>query len=228
MAKIRDHEDDKRQNRHRFCWPRERSKAVVPEHLSARKAKSFKECGSTKAEGDPLLLQCTPKRRRDDGEEWQPQHELRRVHELNANTSEHHESRQSISNHLRDKRTRGEAHAACPGKKSPRSKIVRSQISPATRSSTRRFETYLSRISKVVCQLGQRGLFVYTAELVVLLFLTGLGVKGMADKQRLIASFVYGAWFAHAPGNLECGCPFCRCRRSSSCRIEDPTRSRSL
>lgn len=54
---------------------------------------------------------------------------------------------------------------------------------------------YLSKVSRVLCQIGQLGLLVYFGEL-ILVFLCGLGVPGLNNRSRLLASFVYGNYVA--------------------------------
>jgi len=54
---------------------------------------------------------------------------------------------------------------------------------------------YLAPLSRLICQVGQLGLLVYTGEL-FMLFLSGLGVPRLNDKPKLLASFVYGLWAA--------------------------------
>lgn len=54
---------------------------------------------------------------------------------------------------------------------------------------------YLSKVSRVLCQIGQLALGVYAGEL-FLIFLCGLGVPGLNNRSRLLASLVYGNYIA--------------------------------
>jgi len=54
---------------------------------------------------------------------------------------------------------------------------------------------HLSKISQVLCHIGQLGLLVYFGEL-FLVFLCGLGVPGVSNRSRLLASLVYGNYVA--------------------------------
>ena len=54
---------------------------------------------------------------------------------------------------------------------------------------------YLSKISAMICQVGQLGLWVYFGEL-LLVFLSTLDVPNLHDKPKLLASAVYGFWVA--------------------------------
>jgi len=61
---------------------------------------------------------------------------------------------------------------------------------------------HLSRVSRVLCQIGQLGLLVYFGE-VFLVFLCGLGVPGVSNRSRLLASFVYGSYVTRSACNLK-------------------------
>lgn len=52
---------------------------------------------------------------------------------------------------------------------------------------------YLAPIAKALCQVGQLALLVYFGEIFIV-FLSGLGVPHLADKPKLLASFVYSLY----------------------------------
>lgn len=54
---------------------------------------------------------------------------------------------------------------------------------------------YLMPLCKIVCQVGRLSLFVYFGE-VFIVFLSGLGVDGLQEAPRLLASAVYTLWAA--------------------------------
>lgn len=55
---------------------------------------------------------------------------------------------------------------------------------------------YLGPASAILCQMGQLSLAVYFVEL-VMIFLTELGVPGLANRSRFVASFVFGNYVAY-------------------------------
>mmetsp|Transcript_26123 Transcript_26123/g.56585 ORF Transcript_26123/g.56585 Transcript_26123/m.56585 type:complete len:457 (-) Transcript_26123:107-1477(-) len=63
------------------------------------------------------------------------------------------------------------------------------------RNNPKEFEDtpYLAPIAKAVCQVGQLALLVYFGEIFIV-FLSGLGVPHLADKPKLLASFVYSLY----------------------------------